>query len=325
MKIMFLLVRIIGEVIKVVVMRPFSGPTLPSWTLKTEIMVRAFNHAMAFSLDNLDTFRNLQEKTAPKSKLAHRVSCKKESANGVEIEWFAPDKQVNEQNVLIYLHGGAYIIGSVNGFRPFLTQLAVDNSVKVVGVDYRLGPEHAFPAAQDDAMTVFSWLLEQGYSADRIGVAGDSAGGGLTASLLLQARESDKPLPAYAMLFSPWVHPLARGGTMIANRHTDILNRDWLVACAELYMQGESLDHPWVAPLLADLSGMPPMLIQVGDAEVFFDQVNEYADKVTAAGGTVTLDVYPDMMHDFQILIPDLPESERAMASISQFVAPHLS
>ena len=245
------------------------------------------------------------------------------NAGGLPAEWAADESAAGDQAVL-YLHGGGYVIGSVRTHRVLMAGLSRASGARVLGLEYRLAPEHPFPAAVEDAVAAYRWLLRQGYAPGRIAVAGDSAGGGLAVAMLAQARSYGLPLPAAAVCFSPWVDLEGIGDSMTANAgSSDMVERDGLLFMANAYLNGANPRAPLAAPLYADLRGLPPTLIQAGGAETLLDDSTRLAEAARAAGVAVELDVWDDMIHVWQLFAPMLPEGRQALAQAGAFIRKH--
>lgn len=245
------------------------------------------------------------------------------NAGGLPAEWAADESAAGDQAVL-YLHGGGYVIGSVRTHRVLMAGLSRASGARVLGLEYRLAPEHPFPAAVEDAVAAYRWLLRQGYAPGRIAVAGDSAGGGLAVAMLAQARSYGLPLPSAAVCFSPWVDLEGIGDSMTANAgSSDMVERDGLLFMANAYLNGANPRAPLAAPLYADLRGLPPTLIQAGGAETLLDDSTRLAEAARAAGVAVELDVWDDMIHVWQLFAPMLPEGRQALAQAGAFIRKH--
>ncbi|MDH3683795.1 MAG: alpha/beta hydrolase [Acidimicrobiia bacterium] len=245
---------------------------------------------------------------------------------GVPGEWVADAGAVDDAAVL-YLHGGGYVAGSVDSHRNLLGHLARAMGCRLFAADYRLAPEHPHPAPVDDAVAAYRGLVaEHGLEPARLAVAGDSAGGGLTMAALLALRGAGDTLPAAAVTISPWVDLEATGDSAVTRADADpMVTAGSLRTIAELFL-GEDGDRrdPLAAPLHADLSGLPPILIQVGDAEVLLDDATRLAAKVEAAGGDATLEVWPEMVHVWHGSAGYVPESDQAIARIGEYLRPRL-
>lgn len=236
----------------------------------------------------------------------------------VPAAWFTPTPV--RPGALLYLHGGAYCLGSVASYRAFVAHLAQATRLRTLAIDYRLAPEHPFPAALEDAMAAYRWLLTQGYAPGTLVLAGDSAGGGLTVATLLALREAGLPLPAGAVAFSPWFD-LTLGGESVRIRAAQdpMLDAEGLRRCARAYAGDTPLTHPLLSPLFADLRGLPPLLLQVGTAEILLDDTLRLAEAARAAGVAVTVQVWDELFHVFQLLT-FLPESREALLRVAAFV-----
>jgi acetyl esterase/lipase len=241
-------------------------------------------------------------------------------AGGVPAEWVvAPD--VDENRVIVYLHGGGYSLGSLDSHRRLVAHLSNEAKARVLNVDYRLAPEHPFPAAVDDAVAAYRWVLGQGVRSDRIAISGDSAGGGLTLATLLALKDAGDSLPAAAVPLSPWTDLEGTGDSMRTRAAADLMIKpERLKETADLYANGADMRQPHLSPLYGDYQGLPPLLIQVGDAEVLLDDATRVAAIAEAAGVDVTLEVWDDMPHVFQAFVGLLPEADQAVARIGEWL-----
>lgn len=248
------------------------------------------------------------------------------SAGGVDARWIQVPGARNDRT-LLYFHGGGFQVGSVRSHYELIARLSQASGCRALGVNYRLAPEHRFPAAVHDACRAYQWLLDQGIHPGRIAVAGDSAGAGLAVSALVALRDQGRPLPAAAVLMSAWTDLTASGESYAGRAEADpIHQRPMILAMARNYL-GESGDprDPLASPLFADLKGLPPMLIQVGDRETVLDDSRVLALKARAAGVDVQLEVWAGMIHVFQQFPAELPEAVRAIASIGRFLDRHMA
>ncbi len=266
-------------------------------------------------------FRRIFEEMASATPLAPDIKCEKANAGGVSAEWVCAPNAAADRAVL-YLHGGGYVIGSVNTHRDLMSRISRAAGARVLGLDYRLAPENPFPAAVDDAVAAYRWLLGQGLKPNKIAVAGDSAGGGLTVATLLAIRDAKLPMPAAGVCMSPWVDLEAIGESMKTRAAADpVVQREGLLGMAAAYLGGKNPRTPLAAPLHADLKGLPPLLIQVGNDETLLDDSTRLADKARAAGVNVKLEVWPEMIHVWQMFAAFLPEGQQAVEGIGKFVA----
>jgi acetyl esterase/lipase len=242
------------------------------------------------------------------------------SADGVEAEWVsAPDAEAGR--AVLYLHGGGYVIGSINTHRSLAARLARASRARVLVIDYRLAPEHPHPVAVDDSVTAYRWMLAQGLKPARIVVAGDSAGGGLTLATLVAIRDAKVPLPAAGACLSPWVDLEGIGESMTTKADVDpIVQKAGIEQMAAAYLGGKDPRTPLAAPLYADLTGLPPLLIQVGTAETLLDDASRLAERARKAGVAVSYEPSEDMIHVWHLFASMLDEGRQAIDRIGEFV-----
>ncbi len=239
---------------------------------------------------------------------------------GRPAEWVAAPGSHADRAVL-YLHGGGYVIGSCNTHRNLAYNLSAASKARVLLLDYRLAPEEPFPAPVEDAVGAYGWLLDQGFAPARLAVAGDSAGGGLTVAALVALRYRGQPLPAAGLCLSPWVDMEGVGASMAAKADEDpSLNQDLLLWFSERYLAGADPRAPLAAPIYADLAGLPPLLVQVGTAEVLLDDSLRLVERARAAGVDVSLDIAHDMIHVWHLFAPILDEAGEAIARAGAFL-----
>lgn len=228
--------------------------------------------------------------------------------------------------VVLYLHGGAYVMNSIETHQKLVSGIVSASGVGAVVFDYRMAPEYPFPAAVHDALAAYRALLDEGVPASSIIVAGDSAGGGLTIALLVSARDAGLPQPAAAVVLSPWTDLEGVGVSMDANVGVDLMvERATMRAIGDIYLAGADMRSPLASPIYADLHGLAPLLIQVGGHEVLLDDSTRLAVAAAHAGVDVRLHVFPEMQHVFQTGLGQLPESDDAIARIGAFVRERLS
>jgi acetyl esterase/lipase len=244
-------------------------------------------------------------------------------AGGVPSEWVsAPDADAGR--AVLYLHGGGYVIGSINTHRALAARLSRAAKARVLVIDYRLAPEHPHPAAVDDAVAAYRWMLSTGLKPTRIAVAGDSAGGGLTVATLVAIRDAKLATPGASACLSPWVDLEGIGESMTTKAAVDpMVQKEGLIGMAKAYLGGKDPRTPLAAPLYADLSGLPPLLIQVGTAETLLDDSTRIAERARKAGVKVTLEPWENMIHVFQLFAPMLDEGQQAIDKIGAFVREH--
>lgn len=244
-------------------------------------------------------------------------------ANGVPAEWISMPGAAADRAVL-YFHGGGYVLGSIATHRELAARLSAASGARVLVIDYRLGPEHRFPAAVEDAVAAYRWLLDAGFAPGHVAFAGDSAGGGLTIAALLAARDERLPLPATGVCISPWVDLEGTGASMTTKAAEDpIVQQEPLRQLAAHYLGSASPHAPLASPLYADLRGLPPLLIQVGSAETLLDDSTRIAEKLRAAEVEVELEVWPEMIHVWHAFAM-LPEAGQAVERVGQHLRKRL-
>jgi epsilon-lactone hydrolase len=242
--------------------------------------------------------------------------------NSVRGEWNTP-ANCNSRRVILYSHGGGYLFGSPLSYRSFTTRLAKAADARVFVLDYRLAPEHPFPAAADDVLAAYRWLLES-TSAQDIILAGDSAGAGLSLSLLVQIKQAGLPMPSAAILMSPYADLNTSGASLDANTATcAMFSGDSIRRAAATYLSGADALDPRASPLYADYSGFPPLLIYVSDNEVLRDDGLRVAEKAGAAGVVTQLQVWRGQPHVWPLFVPHLPEATRVLKEMAGFCRNH--
>lgn len=251
--------------------------------------------------------------------LPKSVVCQPVDVKGVSSEWIIP--QDTTRGVILYLHGGAYTLGSVAVHRELIARLVCSTQRKALAINYRLAPENPFPAALDDALSAYDWLLEQGVSPANIVIAGDSAGGGLALSTLVVLRDGGMPLPSAAVCFSPWLDLTLSGISVRTKASVDpILNSAILERFARAYAKDQQLSHPLISPLFADLHGLPPILVQVGSDEILLDDSIRLAKNFREVGGNAILQTWDGLFHVFQ-MFSFLPEASSSFEKVALFLS----
>lgn len=257
------------------------------------------------------------------------VAVEQVDAGGVPAELVVAEG-ADPERTMLYLHGGAFVIGSALVYREQASRLSKAIDGRVLVVDYRRAPEHPFPAAVDDSVAAYRWLVERGAQPEGLVIAGDSAGANLTLATMLVLREAGEALPAAAVCLSPWVDLLCQGESMAANANSrHLAQKPGLLTDTGYYLNGTDARNPLASPIHADLSGLPPVLIQVGSAETLADDARYLAERARAAGVDVTLEVWEGMIHEWHLLAALLPEDEPlqeaadAIERIGAFVRQH--
>lgn len=246
------------------------------------------------------------------------------SGDDAKGEWIKPRDAGN--GVILYFHGGGYVSCSAATHRPITASLARLTHLPVFAADYRLAPEFPLPAAIDDAVQTYQWLLKQGYVASRISFVGDSAGGGLVLALMLRARDTGLPLPACGICFSAWTDLAVTGGSILTNdRRCAMFHSENIADFAAACLGETSPLDPYASPLHADLHGLPPLLFQIGSTELLLDDSRRVHEKIQRAGGVSKLEVYDDIFHGWQMTDRIVPEARISLQSAANFIGEHLS
>ncbi len=259
------------------------------------------------------------------SRRARGVETRPAALGGIEVDWLHP-KDARKDKVLYYLHGGAYVLGSRRTHRKLAGHIAKAAGITAVLPEYRLAPEHPFPAAIEDAVSVYKALLDAGHDPDDIVISGDSAGGGLTIATLLSLRHGGIPLPAAAVLLSPFLDVTGSGESATTRADQD----PWfdikdIDVVARYYCPDErDWTNPLVSPVFANVAGLPPMLIQVGDDEILLSDSTRFADKLRKERIDVELEIWPEMWHVFQLFVGKMPESRAAVLKIGDYIRKRL-
>ncbi len=251
---------------------------------------------------------------------AFRVRIEPDEINGLYAEWLTPRNHMDGK-LLLYLHGGGYVIGGCDMHRQTVSHIARAGRIRALLPEYRLAPEHKFPAAIDDAVGIYGSLLEMGIKAEDIIIAGDSAGGGLTVATMLALRDAGVPLPAAAVLLSPFLDVTGSGESIQTRAAQD----PWfhpkdLASIADYYCEPHQRRFPLVSPVFGDVEGLPPMFIQVGDHEILLSDSERLENECIAAGIEVELQVWPDMWHVFQMFVGKMPESRKAINQMGAYI-----
>jgi monoterpene epsilon-lactone hydrolase len=261
------------------------------------------------------------EQLASLAKLPKDVSIKKVNINDIAANWIStPESNLN--NIILYLHGGGYVEGSLTSHQDLAVRIARASKTRVLLIDYRLAPEHPFPAGFEDAVMCYRWLLEkEKIPPNKIVIAGDSAGGGLTLCTLIKLRDEGLPLPIAAVCLSPWTD-LAMTGDSIkeAAKIDPWLKPSELYFMAELYIGDTDPKNPYISPLYGELSGLPPILIHVGNAEILKSDSTRFAEKAKKVGVDLTLEIWEDMIHVFQAFADWAPEGKEAINKIGEYI-----
>ena len=244
--------------------------------------------------------------------------------NGVKGIW-SQHEGVSKTRAILYFHGGGYIVGTASSWRGLWGELGRRANMRVFGVEYRLAPENPFPAAHDDGLAAYRYLLKQGLAPGSIAFAGDSAGGAMAVATMYMARAAGLPMPGAGYLIAPWMDHQLTGATIKTKADVELLaGPDTLRGMSDAYLRGHSKSDPLVSPLYGDVTGLPPLMIQVGSEETLLDDSVRFAGKAGAAKAKVALEIYPDCFHVFQSWHSMIAEAREALDHAAVFLNAHL-
>ena len=302
------------------VRRWVRGPLLPGWSWDFETSMHFLRAQSAFAnrLHKPSEMREFEDSLAFNSPALSQVAISR-IEGPVKGRWFTP-RTGSGNNVILYLHGGGYAF-YVRAHDILMALVALATHSRLFALDYRLAPEHAFPAQVEDAQAAYHWLIEQGIAPEQLVVIGDSAGGNLTLSLLLALRAANSRLPAAAVCVAPWTDLANPGASMTTNARYDWISKAQADLWASWYYHQGDVADPMISPIHAQLSMLPPIYIQVGSAEILYDMIQTFYSQAKAQGASIRLDVWEGMTHDFQIYGDSLKEAQEALTRIGQFVA----
>ena len=251
------------------------------------------------------------------------ITTERVGAGGVPAEWISAPN-ASQDRVILYLHGGGYVFGSMRTHRVMLAHMSRAAGCRVLGLDYRLAPENPFPAPVEDTIAAYRWLLSNGANSDKIVIGGDSAGGGLMVAALVALRYLGEPLPAAGVGISAWTDMEATGQSFKTNAEADpSITRDGVLNIAKTYLEDKDPRAPLASPIHADLHGLPPLLLQVGSIEALLDDTYMLAERAEEAGVPVEVEVWDDMPHVWHDYAPILTEARQAIGRIGEFVRQH--
>lgn len=292
--------------------------------LEVEALIDQFRAVDILSLPSVAAMREAIGGIALTNPVPKDITCEEVAIGSVKAEWVkAPG--VSAEKVMLYFHGGGYVIGSLNSHRELVARLSRASGISALALEYGRAPERPFPTAVKDATAAYRWLVARGFDPSRIAIAGDSAGGGLAIAALVALRDAGDPLPACGVCMSPWVDLEATGDSYVTRAKRDPLcNRKGILNLAKLYLAGHDPRLPLAAPLHADLRNLPPLLIHVGEAETLYDDAVRIAKRAQEAGVAVVLQDWQDMPHVFQLFAPGFEESNQSVEEIGGFIAAHL-
>ena len=297
------------------------GPRRPGWSWRVELAAAAMRAILMQSKRRgVPWLRRATALQPPARAWLRRVQREDVDAGGVPARWLVPLDAPRTERTLLYFHGGGFVMGSLETHAEVMARLAVGVPARVLGVDYRLAPDHRFPAAHDDCLAATRWACARGVDPAHLALAGDSAGGNLAVATLCALRDPGERMPAAALLLCPWVDPLAAGGSMDSNADADFGDRELLAGWAADSLGPGSPRDPRFFPIDAKLAGLPPLLVQVGGAELLRDQVVAFAERAREAEVELALDLAPEMFHDWQLQAGLLPEGASALERAARWL-----
>ncbi|AKI99201.1 acetyl esterase/lipase [Archangium gephyra] len=294
------------------------GPLRPGWSFKYEATVAFMKatHERIIHLDAPAQRAEMELLSLPSSALK-RVRREPVDAGGVPAEWFTPPGATGDE-VVLYLHGGSYVFGSTRTHGDLIARIALGTGVRVLGLNYRLAPEHPFPAPVEDTLLAYRWLMSNGVKPARVAFCGDSAGGGLAIAALVAMRDGGALPPAGAVLIAPWVDLECSGESVVAHERFDLCDKRMLLHWAKWYVGDADVRNPLVSPYHADLHELPPLFVHVGGVEMQHDDGVRITEKARAAGVKVHLEEWPEMVHNFQTFGEGFPEAVRGTAKLCE-------
>lgn len=277
----------------------------------------------AQALGPMDGFRLAYEELTAPFPPADDVQIERVNAGGVPVEWIAAPGAAHDR-VVFYLHGGGYILGSMKTHRGIISRVARAAGARALGVDYRLAPEHPFPAAIDDAVAAYRWLLSTGVDPKKVVFCGDSCGGGFAVATMVALRYFGEPLPAAAVGMSSWADMTLTAESYTSRSALDpVVQRGLLDFMAEQYLGKRDRRTPLASPVFADLQGLPPLLLHAGSDETMHDDTPLLARRAQDAGVSATVEIWDDMPHVWHLFAPILPEGQQALDRIGKFMREH--
>lgn len=306
------------SVLEVSARRVIKGPRLPGWGWYLEIATRALRRqvSIAFTMPDVEEARRYLDSLVINSPALTEVNIRQVVHEKFRGSWFSSKNEVAHAAVL-YLHGGGYSFYP-QAYASFIAQVTLAAKSRTFALDYRLTPEHRFPSQLDDALNAYRWLLDNGTDPGNLVLAGDSAGGNLSLSLLLQIRAEKLPMPALAIALSP---PTNFDAEISGNEDFDWINKRALLHWRDWFCDPGQRRNPLVSPLWADLRGLAPVYIQAGRAEILYESIQAFADHARDQGADVVLEAWEGMNHNFQVFGPDVPQSAEALRRIGEVIA----
>ncbi len=292
-------------------------------TIRSHILSAIFRQLKSrpgFDSIGIEKYRMLLEKSALAFKPDDSIKTESFYINFIQAQWLQPELY-NEKQIIMYIHGGGYVAGSINSHKDLASRIAQACEAKTLIFNYRLAPEHPFPAGIEDVRATYQWLTNTYPNGYKISIVADSAGAGLALCLLSLLLKKAKPLPVCAVLLSPWVDLECKNQSLVENAEKDpLLNLSALKSTARFYTDHDDLSNPMISPINGDFSGICPILIQTGEDEVLIDDSKNLAQKLENAGAIVQLDIWKEMFHVWHYFAKYLPEGKHAIKEIGNFI-----
>ncbi len=311
----------IGQsILKVSARRMLKGPRQPSWSWLVELNTEILKNQVttAFTMRDVGEARSYLDSVVISSPALSGVDITPIVQEKFRGSWFT-QKNAEAPVTVLYFHGGGYSFYP-RAYANFIALITLAAKSRTFALDYRLSPEHRFPAQLEDALNAYRWLLETGIEPDKMIVAGDSAGGHLALTLLLAARDSKLPLPGLVIAFSPATDFENASAGIVHNQESDWIDRQMFKRWADWFCDSSQRRQPLVSPLWADLRGLPPIYIQAGDCEILYDSIQSFTDRARSQGAEIVLETWKGMNHVFQMFGPDVPQSAEALRRIEQVI-----
>lgn len=324
MKTLLLLLTAVWTIVVVFFRRMFKGPLHPGWSYRFEAINEVLRDNVAAGIGlPVDELRRGMLSARIHPSVWKRIRHERTTYAGRPAEVFTPTGWTESNPTVLYFHGGGYMVCSPATHRDLISRISAASHARAIAIDYRKAPEHPFPKPIDDCEAAYRALLAEGTAPDKIFFAGDSAGGGLTVAVLLRAKEAGLPMPRGAVLLSPWVDLECVGESIEKNAPFDYLPPAGLPMGAEMYLQGADRRHPHVSPVNADLSGLPPLLVQTGGAELFLSENQRFVDRARSAAVDVVHRIEAGMVHVYPAFATFVPECAPAIDEIGAFIRRH--
>jgi len=274
------------------------------------------------SISSIPELRAFSEKISKPLPLPGGVTSHKSTVHGIPVEWIIPPGRAGD-SLIFYLHGGSWVMGWYNNHRVLAAHIGLASGSRVLAVDYRLAPEHPFPASLHDGLAVYHRLLTDGFEPNQVVIAGDSAGANLALGILISLRDADEIMPAAAVCISPMTDLACTGSTFYTNKDA-LLTAEFVRSMSRYYIGSQDVHLPLISPHFGDMQGLPPLLIHAGENEILLSDAERLAANALHAGVDVTLTVWPDMWHVWHLFAPYLPEAKQAVDEIGRFVRSHV-